>query len=510
MKHIDSILQEAVMGSFKEYAEYDGLGLAQLVKNKEISAAEICEEAISRIESVNPALNAVITPLFDQARTVVKERLPDGHFCGVPFLLKDLLSDLAGVPQTMGSRACRHYIPAEDSELVKRYKQAGLVILGKTNLPEFGLLGITEPELHGPTRNPWNTDHTPGGSSGGSAAAVAAGMVPLASASDGAGSIRIPASCCGLFGLKITRGRTPNGPLHGRTWQGAVVEHVISRSVRDSAAALDATQGSDAGAPYVIPPPQHAYMQEIEQRPGRLKIAFNTQSPIDTKVHPECIAAVQQTAELLEELGHEVEEARPEVDGSALAKGLVVLYSGEIAAVMDELKVLLGRKARPSDVETLTWTVALLGRSFSAGQFVRAKSEWERSARVMGRFHEDYDLYLTPTLAYPPVKIGELAPKPVEVVLLKAINALGLGRLLIASGITDKLAVENLEKTPFTQLANFTGQPAMSVPLYWTADGLPCGVQFIGRYGDEATLLRLAAQLEEARPWFDKRPPIIA
>ena len=498
------------MGGFKEYAEYDGLGLAQLVKRKEVSAAEICEEAIARIDRVNPALNAVITPLFDQARKAVQETLPDGPFCGVPFLLKDLLSDLAGVPQTMGSRACRNYIPARDSELVKRYKQAGLVILGKTNLPEFGLLGITEPELHGPTRNPWNTDHTPGGSSGGSAAAIAGGMVPLASASDGAGSIRIPASCCGLFGLKVTRGRTPNGPLHGRTWQGAVVEHVISRSVRDSAAALDATHGPDAGAPYVIPPPQQAYLQEIKQRPGRLKIAFNAHSPIDTRLHPECIAAVEQTARLLEELGHEVEETRPEVDGQALAKGLVVLYSGEIAALMEDLILLLGKKARPSDVETLTWTVALLGRSFSAGHFVRAKREWERAARVMGRFHEDYDLYLTPTMAYPPVKIGELAPKPVEMALLKVINALGLGRLLIVSGITDTLALKNLEKTPFTQLANFTGQPAMSVPLYWTADGLPCGVQFVGRYGDEATLLRLAAQLEQARPWFDKRPPIFA
>ena len=498
------------MGGFEEYAEYDGLGLAQLVKKKELSAAEICEEAIVRIERVNPALNAVITPLFDQAHKAVQKTLPDGPFCGVPFLLKDLLSDLAGVPQTMGSRACRNYIPTRDSELVKRYKQAGLVILGKTNLPEFGLLGITEPELHGPTRNPWNTDHTPGGSSGGSAAAVAGGMVPLASASDGAGSIRIPASCCGLFGLKVTRGRTPNGPLHGRTWQGAVVEHVISRSVRDSAAVLDATQGPDAGAPYVIPPPQQAYLKTIEQRPNRLKIAFNTQSPIDTKVHPECTRAVEQAAGLLEELGHQVEESRPEVDGQALAKGLVILYSGEIAAVMDDLTLLLGRKVRPPDVETLTWTVGLLGRSFSAGQFVRAKREWELAARIMGRFHEDYDLYLTPTTAYPPVKIGELAPKPIEMALLKTINTLGLGRLLIASGVTDKLAVENLEKTPFTQLANFTGQPAMSVPLYWTADGLPCGVQFIGRYAEDATLLQLAAQLEQAQPWFDKRPPTFA
>ena len=498
------------MGGFKEYNQYDGLGLAELVKKKEVSTAELCEEAIERIERVNPALNAVIAPMYDLARRAINEGLPDGPFCGVPFLLKDLLGDYAGVPQTMGSRACINYIPAQDSELVKRYKQAGLVIVGKTNTPEFGLLGITEPELHGPTRNPWNPDHTPGGSSGGSAAAVASGMVPLASANDGAGSIRIPSACCGLFGLKVTRGRTPNGPLHGRTWQGAVVEHVISRSVRDSAAILDATHGPDAGAPFVIPPPQHPYMQEIKENPGRLRIAFNAQSPIDTVVHEECVRAVERTVALLEELGHEVEEARPEVDGQALAKGLVCLYAAEIAAVMDDLANILERKAKPSDVETLTWTMALLGRSFTAGHFVKAKREWELAGRIMGQFHEKYDLYLTPTVAYPPVKIGELALNPIESIFLKVINSLRLGRLLIASGITDKLAVENLSKTPFTQLANFTGQPAMSVPLHWTPDNLPCGVQFMGRYGDEATLLRLAAQLEEAQPWFDKRPPIFA
>jgi amidase len=278
-------------------------------------------------------------------------------------------------------------------------------------------------------------------------------MVPLASANDGAGSIRIPASCCGLFGLKVTRCRTPNGPAHGRTWQGATVEHVISRSVRDSAASLDATQGADVGAPYVIPPPQQAYMKEIEQSSGRLRIAFNTQSPIDTNVHPECIRAVEQTVGLLEELGHEVKEARPEVDGQSLAKGLLILYSAEVTALFDALVPLLGRKVKPSDVETVTWTLGLLGRTYSAGQFVKTKQEWELAGRIMGQFHEAYDIYLTPTLAYPPVKIGELALKPIERVLLKVINSLGLGRLLIASGVTDKLAVENLSKTPFTQLA---------------------------------------------------------
>ncbi|MGD9241629.1 MAG: amidase family protein [Desulfobacterales bacterium] len=498
------------MGGFKEYDQYDGLGLAELIRKREVSPAEICEEAITRIERVNPTLNAVITPMYELARKAVQNNLPDGPFSGVPFLLKDLLGDFAGVPQTMGSKACKNYIPARDSELVKRYKQAGLVILGKTNIPEFGLKGITEPELHGPTRNPWNTDHTPGGSSGGSAAAVASGMVPLASANDGAGSIRIPAACCGLFGLKVTRGRTPNGPIHGRTWQGAVVEHVISRSVRDSAAMLDATQGPDVGAPYIIPPPRRPYLDEIQQSPGPLRIAYNTLSPIDTAVHPQCIRAVEQTVGLLEELGHKVEEARPDVDGRALAKGLILLYSGEMAAIMDDLVPLLGRKAKPSDVESITWTLALLGRTYSAAHIVKAKREWELAARIMGRFHEAYDIYLTPTLAYPPVKIGELDPKPIELALLKIINALGLGRLLIASGVIDKLAVDNLSKTPFTQLANFTGQPAMSVPLYWTADQLPCGVHFMARYGDEANLLRLAAQLEKAQPWFNRRPPVFA
>ena len=345
---------------------------------------------------------------------------------------------------------------------------------------------------------------------GGSAAAVASGMVPLASANDGAGSIRIPAACCGLFGLKVTRGRTPNGPIHGRTWQGAVVEHVISRSVRDSAAALDATRGPDVGAPYVIPPPQQPYMKVIEQRPNRLRIAFSTRSPIDTAVHPECIRAVERTVDLLRELGHEVEEAQPDVDGHALAKSLVILYSAEISVIMEDLVALLGRKVKPSDVETATRTLGLLGRTYSAGQALKANREWERAGRIMGRFHETYDLYLTPTLAYPPVKIGELQPKPFEIVLLKVINALRLGRLLLVTGTIDKMAVENLAKTPFTPLANFTGQPAMSVPLHWTQENLPCGVQFFGRYGDEATLLQLAAQLEEARPWFDKHPPIFA
>jgi len=495
------------MGNFKEYDQCDGLKLAELIKNKEVSAEEVCEEAIQRIEQINPALNAVVTPMYDAAREVLKGQLPDGPFTGVPFLLKDLLAAYAGVPLTGGSRAYEKYIPESDSELVRRFKNAGLVTLGKTNCPEFGLLGYTEPELHGTTRNPWNTEHSPGGSSGGSAAAVASGMVPLASGGDGGGSIRIPSSCCGLFGLKVTRGRTPTGPEHGTIWQGAVVEHVLSRSVRDSAAMLDATHGADAGAPYHVHKPDRPYMEEIQQPPGALRIAFTTISPIDTPVDPECKKAVEETARLLETLGHHLEEAQPDLDGKALANSYMTMYFGEMAADIEALESILGRKSRRTDVEPLTWTLGLLGRTFSAGHFVTHLREWGRASREMGKFHQKYDLYLTPTMAFPPYKIGELKPKPAEMMLMKVVNTLGLGGLLKASGMTDKLAIESLSKTPFTQLANFTGQPAMSVPMHWTPDGLPCGVQFMAPFGDEATLFRIAAQLEQEKPWFDKRPP---
>ena len=498
------------MGRFPEYDQYDGIGLAELVNKGEVSPYEICEEAILRIENVNPQLNAVITPMYDIARRFVKESTFDGPFSGAPFLLKDLLEAYAGVPETKGSKAYKNNIPDYDSEIVKRYKKAGLVILGKTNTPEFGLLGITEPELHGPTSNPWKVHHTPGGSSGGSAAAVSSGMVPMASASDGGGSLRIPASCCGLFGLKVSRGRTPTGPIHGSIWQGAGVEHVVTRSVRDSAGILDETHGADIGAPCFLPDPSQPYLQTIKEDPNRLRIAFNTNSPLGTPVHPDCKKAVEFTAELLENLGHNVEEAGPKIDGLVLSKSFFVLFFGEVAADIDELKSHLGRKAKPSDVEALTWMLGLLGQAYSAGQFAKMRREWDKAARIMGRFHENYDVYLTPTLAYPPVKIGELQPKPAEKVLINVVNTLGLGRLLKASKIVDKLAVESLSKTPFTQLANFTGQPAMTVPLYWNSEGLPCGSQFMARLGDESTLFRLAAQLENENPWFHKRPPVFA
>ena len=498
------------MNSFKEFDRYDGLGLAELVRKKAVSPSELCEEAIRRIEQVNPKVNAVITRMYDIARKAVQFGLPGGPFAGVPFLLKDIIDEYAGVPLTMGCRAFRNYVPAQDAEIVVRYKRSGVVILGKTNVPELGLLGITEPELHGATRNPWNTGHTPGGSSGGSAAAVASGMVPLAAGNDGGGSIRIPASCCGLFGLKPTRGRNPLGPMIGELWQGAVVSHVITRSVRDSAAMLDAVHGPDAGAPYMVPAPERPYLQEMEREPASLRIAFSSASPIGTSVHQECVKAVEEAAKLLEGLGHKIEEAQPEVNGKAALKSYLTMCFGETAALFEDMKAVLGRKATPSDVEPLTWTMGLLGRTLSAGDFARAKREWGVAGRAMGRFHRTYDLYMTPTLAYPPVRIGELQPKPYERLAMKAINALGLGMVLTATGMVDQMAETSLSRIPFTELANLTGQPAMSVPLHWTPDGLPVGVHFMAPFGEEAVLFRLAAQLEKAKPWFDRHAPVWA
>jgi amidase len=498
------------MEVFKEYEQYDGLGLADLVRKQEVSPEELCEAAIERIEEKNPEINAVITPMFDKARAAAKTIKPEGPFAGVPFLLKDLMAAYAGVTLNNGCKGLRNYIPDYDSELVKRYKSAGANILGKTNTPEFGLVAYTEPELHGPTRNPWNTGHTPGGSSGGSAAAVASGMVPLASGGDGGGSIRIPCSCCGLFGLKPTRGRTPTGPDYGELWEGATIEHVLTRSVRDSAAMLDATCAPDIGAPYIIQQPMRPYLDEIEREPGKLRIAFNSHSPLETTVHPDIIKATLETALMLQKLGHDVDEDVPEVDGRSLALSYLSMYFGEVAADIDELRGVLGREVHQDDVETLTWTLGLLGRSTSAFSFVKAIRMWGQASRVMARFHEKYDLYLTPTMAHPPIRVGALKLKPLEKTALKMVNSLGLGKLLKRTGIVEKLAIENLSKTPFTQLANFTGQPAMSVPLHWTSDGLPCGMHFMAPMGDEATLFRLARQLEEAKPWFDKRPVVKA
>ena len=492
-----------------EYDQLDGLAMAALVRTGQLTPADLCAAAIARAEAVNPKLNAVVYPLYEQARRRAAAGLPAGPFGGVPFLLKDFGAQYTGAPHTSGSRALRNFVPTEDAELVCRWQAAGLNIMGKTNTPEFALMGVTEPVLHGPTRNPWHLGHTPGGSSGGAAAAVAAGIAPVAGAGDGGGSIRIPAACCGLFGLKPSRGRVPTGPEQGEKWQGAAVEHVLSRSVRDSAALLDATQGPDVGAPYFLPNPARPYLEEASRAPGRLRVGFSLGHPLGSTLHPECATAVREAARLLESLGHDVAEVPLPFDGRAVATAFLMLYFGETGASIAALAKVLGRPARPRDVEPTTWLLGLLGRTYTAADFAAARHTWNDSARRMGRFHQTYDLLLTPTLATPPVRIGELQPKPLEQTLLKVVNTFGLGGLIRRSGIVEKLAEQSLEKTPYTQVANLTGQPAMSVPLHWTADGLPCGVQFIASLGAEDVLFRLAGQLEQAQPWFDKRPALV-
>jgi amidase len=498
------------MTGFKEYDRYDALGLAELVKTGAVSPAELCEEAIRRIETVNPKINAVIHTMFDSARKAAAGDLSDGPFQGVPFLLKDLQAAFAGQPLTSSCKAYRDYVPDYDSELVVRFKRTGLIVLGKTNTPEFGLMGVTEPELHGPTRNPWNPDRTPGGSSGGAGAAVASGMVPMASGGDGGGSIRIPSGWCGLFGLKPTRGRVPTGPQSGELWQGATQEHVLTRSVRDSAAMLDAIRGPEKGAPYIIPLPDTPYLEAMKNRTGILKIGFSTRSPIGMPVHDECVRAIESTVNLLNDLGHTVEPAEPGVDGLSLAMSYFIMYYGEVAADVDEMSDYLKRKASPDDMEALTWTINRLGRTFTACDFVRAKRHWHKAAMAMADFFTRYDLYLIPTAAAIPPRIGENRLSAFEKAGSAAIHALRLEKLLVMSGMIEKTGYKNLAPTPFTQLANLCGLPAMSVPLYWTADGLPCGSQFVGPYGDETTLFKLAAQLEEARPWAGKIPVIHA
>jgi amidase len=487
----------------------DGLGLAAAVARKDVSAAELLEASIERIERLNPAVNAVVRPMFDQARnrsTVSDDT--DGPFAGVPFLVKDMLFDCAGVPTSRGNRFFNRVPITEDNEFVSRFRAAGVSILGKTNTCEFGLQAITEPELFGPTRNPWNLDRTPGGSSGGSAAAVAAGMVPLAAAGDGGGSIRIPAAYCGLFGLKPSRGRVPSGPEIGDSWYGAAQSLVVSRTVRDTAAMLDAVHGIDRGASYTAPPPSEPYLQTIDTDPEQLRIAFTTDSPIGTEVHRENRAAVEKTVSLLEELGHRVEERPAPVDGQAVAKAYITMYFADVAATIDEIQTSTGRTATTEDAELATLALAAIGGTIPARDFAVALRRWGRTARQMGRFFDEVDLYLTPTTAFPAARIGELATSDRERRQMRAALAFRAWRAVLKTGMIDELVERNLSRTPFTQLANICGLPAMSVPLSSHTDGMPCGVQFIGSYGREDRLLTLAAQLERAVPWHHRRPDL--
>jgi amidase len=496
------------MRGFAEYDRYDALGLGELVRRREVSPADLLEEAIARAEAANPKLNAINARMYDLARADLEKPVSQGLFAGVPFLLKDLLHAYAGVPLTSGSAALRDYVPVRDSYSVERFRAAGLIPFGKTNVPEFGLLATTEPEEFGPTRNPWNLERSPGGSSGGSGAVVAAGIVPMASATDGGGSIRIPAAWCGLFGLKPSRGRTSAGPYYGDIWSGAVVDGVITRSVRDSAAALDVLGGAAPGDPYLMTRPERPFLDEVSTPPGKLRIAFHTDSPIGSEVDPGCREAVEEAIPLLEQLGHEIVEATPPIDGLAVARCYTALCAGHVAA---DLR-LIARRFGPAvarQVEASTRITGIVGESTPAAAFALDRQRWNGFARNMARFHERFDLLLTPATGRRPAAIGAHRLSAVDRIGMRIANTLRAGRAVRLSGAFERLALEQMAYAPFTQLANFTGQPAMSVPLHWGEDGLPYGIHFTARLGEEATLLRLASQLEEARPWADRRPPAI-
>jgi amidase len=488
---------------FPEYDDHDAIGLAELVRARQVSAEELVEAAIARIEERNPALNAVVHTQFERARREAKQPRA-GSFAGVPFLLKDLSAEDAGEPSTGSCRLGSAWRADRDCELVARYRRAGLVILGRTNTPELGIMGTTEPAFRGPTRNPYDLARSSGGSSGGSAAAVSARMVPAAHASDGGGSIRIPSSHCGLVGLKPTRGRNPLGPDGGERWASLVEEHVVTRSVRDTAALLDATAGSDDGAPYQVRDPVRPFAAEVGQPPGALRIAFTSQALFADALDPECAAAVTDAAALARSLGHHVEEAVPTFDRAALIRAYLIVVAAGVSLELAVVGARAGRPARARDVEPATWLLHVIAHTLSAADHAGAIDAIRRAARQVAGFFTRYDVLLTATTARPPVKLGELAPSRAELVQMRALRALPLRGLMRRA--LDEAAHGPLAATPNTQLFNMTGQPAISLPLWWSAAGLPIGTQWVAPFGREDMLLRLASQLEAARPWATRRP----
>lgn len=473
------------MAGFTEYEKYDALGLAELVRQRQVKPEELLDEAIARTERLNPAINAVALKHYDEARAQIGKGLPQGPFTGVPFLLKDLHLLLDGTVTTYGSALFRNNKADHNSTLTERYLAAGLVIFGKTNSPEFGLSVTTEPRLYGPTRNPWNVAHSAGGSSGGAAAAVAAGLVPVANASDGGGSIRIPAAACGLFGLKPTRGRTPMGPDRGEGWSGMSISHVVSRSVRDSAAMLDATHGPAGGDPYAAPHYAGSFLREVTTAPGKLRISFTTRRPNGTVAHKDVAAAIEATAKLLADLGHHVEDAAPALDVDEMTKHQGTIIGANTVLAVRNRASQLGRAATRDDIEVFTGLIMELAKTRSGADYAEALLYMHQTGRKFDAYHERYDVHLSPTLATPPLKLGMLDTMSNDV-----------GAYLARSA----------EYVPNIGIYNMTGQPSMSVPLHWNAEGLPLGMMFTGRFGDDATLIRLAGQLEAARPWWDKRP----
>ncbi len=475
------------MAVFAEYDRYDALGLAKLVRDREISAIELLETAIARVEAANPRLNAIVHKLYDLARSAVAKGLPQGALSGVPFMLKDLGAMQKGVPTSFGSRFFDGYVAEIDATITERYREAGLVVLARSATPELGLNATTEPVLFGPTRNPWDMTRVAGGSSGGSAAAVAARVLPAAHATDGGGSIRIPASCCGVFGLKPTRARTPSGPLIGEGWSGMSVGHAVTISVRDSAALLDATHGAAPGDPYPAPPVARPFLAEVGADPGKLRIALVTAPPDGMPVHADCVAAAESAARLCAGLGHVVEPATLPAVPPIFNGATGIIVSANLRNALEQRGRALGREPGPQDVERVTWQMAEMGRKYTAAEYAAAVQTIHGIGRTVAAFFARYDVLITPTLAQPPVPLGHLD------MMLDDLDV-----------FTERLAAF----MPFTPLFNITGQPAASLPLHWNAQGLPIGVQFAARFGDEATLFRLAAQLEAASPWRDRRPDL--
>jgi len=471
-----------------EIARMDAVAQAELVRTGEVAATELVEGAIERIEALNPELNAVITTMYERALDAAARVPPDAPLAGVPFLVKDLVVEIAGVPFHEGSRYLSHHVSTYDSEIVRRWRRAGLVILGRTNCPEFGMVPATEPMLAGPTRNPWDVTRSTSGSSGGSAAAVASGMVPMAHGNDAGGSIRYPASACGLFGLKPTRARNPLGPEYGDAISGWACEHALTRSVRDSAVLLDATSGVDIGDPYPAPVPVRPFAAEVGADPGRLRIAYTAETPEGVAAHPDCVAALDDAVALLADLGHEMVQAdlpglTPDV-GACIGEVFMAATDWIVRYWIDRV----GREPGPDDLEPLTRAYRDRGRAIPAGRYLQAVETCQRFGRTVARFLTGADLWLTPTLSTPPPPIGEITSTDDD-----PLRAGRAGAATVAyAGV----------------VANITGNPAMSIPLFWNADGLPIGAHFLGRFGDEATLFRLAGQLEQARPWANRWPAV--
>lgn len=466
-----------------DFSLLDATAQAGLVRSRQLRPIELVEAAIARIQALNPSLNAVVTPLCEQAREAAGAVDIQAPFAGVPFLLKDLGADFAGVPTTRGSVYFRDFVPERDTELVRRYRNAGLIVLGKTNTSELGLAPTTEPLLFGPTRNPWDLSRSAGGSSGGSAAAVAAGLVAVAHGNDGGGSLRIPASCCGVFALKPSRGRMPLWPSLNLFLP---VNHVFSRSVRDSAALLDATAGSLPGDPFALPPPPRPFREEVHTPPGRLRIAFSTRTLVGTPLHADCVAAVREAALLCRDLGHEVIEAAPEVDGEQFMEAFLTIWAAQLASNLEQAAALLGRQPAASDLEPATVRLHEYGKGIEATRYLGALEALTSITDVTTRFFQRYDIWLCSTLGSPPPPLGTL----------------------MAPGDVREVSRRFFAFAPNTALFNVNGQPAMSVPLAWGQDGLPIGCQFVARQGQDALLFRLAGQLEEARPWGRRWPSI--